>query len=250
MKFARYEAHGEIAYGVVEGDVVRQITSTPFEEYKITDHQHPLSQVKLLAPCTPAKIFFMGGNYLDHLGGSEPPKEPQVYYKMPNAIMGIGDTIVLPKNAGRVDEEAEAVAVIGRRCSKASKADALNYVLGYTCGNDVSAREWQSNDGSMWRGKSSDTFAPIGPYLVTDLDGSNLEIRCRVNGKEVQHCNTKDLVFDVPAIINFISQSVTLEPGDIIFTGTSGVPATLHDGDVVEIEVQGIGTLHNPVEAE
>jgi 2-keto-4-pentenoate hydratase/2-oxohepta-3-ene-1,7-dioic acid hydratase in catechol pathway len=250
MLFARYEAHGEIAYGVVEGNSVRQITTTPFDDYEVIDHVHALSEVRLLSPCTPAKIFYLGSNYADHTI-DEVLKEPMVYLKMPNAIVGPGDTVMLPREATNVEQEAELVAVIGRRCKKVSEADALDCVLGYTCGNDISARDWQERDGrSFWRAKSSDTFAPIGPYIATDVDDSNTDIVARVNGREVQRINTSDMIFGVAASISYISQTVTLEPGDVLFTGTGGTNAVLHDGDVVEIEIPGIGTLSNPVAVE
>ena len=235
---------------MVEGEWLRPITTTPFEPYEILRERYSLSEVKLLAPCTPGKILAMALNYRTHLGEQEAPKHPEPFFKAPNSIIGPGEAIVLPKGAGRVDEEAELVVVIGRRCSKISRDDAINYILGYTCGNDVSARVWQSQDIQWWRAKSSDTFSPIGPYLVTGLDGSHLDIRARINGQEVQHCNTSELLFDIPTLVSFISQVVTLEPGDLIFTGTSGRPAELHDGDVVEIEVPGIGILRNPVKLE
>ena len=250
MKLARYEAHGETAYGVVEGDTVCQLTASPFEEYEVTDHTHALSEVRLLAPCTPSKIYFMGGNYADHLGGEDPPAFPQVYIKTPNSIIGPGDTIVVPGRAGRVQEEAELVAVIGRPCRNVSEADALDYVLGYTCGNDVSARDWQRSDPTFWRAKASDTFSPIGPYIVTGLDPAKLTIKARVNGEQVQDCKTSDLIFDTAACISYISQSVTLEPGDIIYTGTGGTQVDLKQGDVVEIEIEEIGILSNPVVVE
>ncbi len=250
MKFARYQAQGKVSYGVVEGDVVKEMSGTPFEKYQLTGKSHKLSEVKLLAPCTPVKMLAMALNYKSHLGDQKPPDQPEPFFKVPTSIIGPGDTIILPKNAGRVDEEAELVVVMGKRCKGVSKADALKYVLGYTIGNDVSARVWQRGDKSWWRAKSSDTFAPLGPYIVTDLDGGNLEIFARVNGKEVQHCHTSELLYDIPTIISFISQVLTLEPGDLIFTGTSGVPAEIHDGDVVEIEIPGIGVLKNPVKAQ
>jgi len=250
VKFARYQAQGKVSYGVVEGDVVKEMSGTPFEKYQLTGKSHKLSEVKLLAPCTPVKMLAMALNYKSHLGDRKPPDQPEPFFKVPTSIIGPGDTIILPKNAGRIDEEAELVVVIGRRCKGVSKADALKYVLGYTIGNDVSARVWQRGDKSWWRAKSSDTFAPIGPYIVTDLDGGNLEIFARVNGKEVQHCHTSELLYDIPTIISFISQVLTLEPGDLIFTGTSGVPAEIRDGDVVEIEIPGIGVLRNPVKAQ
>ena len=250
MLYARYEAHGEVAYGIVEGDAVRQLSTTPFDEHEVTDHVHALSEVKLLSPCTPAKIFYLGSNYVDHTA-PEPLEAPMVYLKMPNAIVGPGDTVILPREAANVEQEAELVAVIGRRCKKVTEGDALSYVLGYTCGNDISAREWQERDGrSFWRAKSSDTFGPIGPYIATDVDDSNTDIVSRVNGREAQRINTSDMIFGVAASISYISQTVTLEPGDVLFTGTGDGTAELHDGDVVEIEIPGIGTLSNPVRVE
>ncbi|MBI4301258.1 MAG: fumarylacetoacetate hydrolase family protein [Chloroflexi bacterium] len=250
MRFVRYQTQLGVAYGIVEGDLIRQITTTPFEAYEITDHQYPLSQVKLLAPCAPTKILATGLNYKSHLGDLESPKHPEIFYKVPSSVIGSGDVIVLPKDARRVEEEAELVVVIGRRCRKVSKGDALGYVLGYTCGNDVSAREWQRDDMQWWRAKSSDTFSPVGPYIATGVNGSNLDIWAKINGTVVQHCNTSELLFDIPTIVSFVSQVVTLEPGDLVFTGTSGRPAELKDGDVVEIEAEGIGTLGNAVKSE
>jgi 2-keto-4-pentenoate hydratase/2-oxohepta-3-ene-1,7-dioic acid hydratase in catechol pathway len=246
MKFARYEVDGEVVYGIVEDGMVREITTSPFEEYESTDKVRPLSEVKLLAPCMPSSIFFMGGNYREP-GQTPRATEPQVYVKTINSIIGPGDTIRLPRDAENVVEECEQVAVIGRRCHKVSKDEALDYVLGYTCGNDVSARTWQKNDPTVWRAKSSDTFAPIGPYIVTGLDEANMGVSARINGVEIQRCHTSDLVFDVATCISFISQTITLDPGDVLFTGTGGDNTELKHGDVVEIEVEGVGVLSNPV---
>ena len=139
---------------------------------------------------------------------------------------------------------------MGRRCKRATRDNALSFVLGYTCGNDFSARHWQRNDLSMWRAKSSDTFAPLGPFIVTDLDPGNLRLMGRINGRTVQDQMTSDLVHDVPAIIEFVSRAVTLEPGDVIMSGTPGQPGDIHPGDTVEVEIEGIGVLANPVGAE
>jgi 2-keto-4-pentenoate hydratase/2-oxohepta-3-ene-1,7-dioic acid hydratase in catechol pathway len=247
LKFVRYEAAGQLEYGIVEDDRVRRITPSPFEEYETSGHTRPLSEVKVLAPCTPAIIFFMGGNYYDHIGDSAPPEVPQVYTKTSNSIIGPGDTIVLPREAGGVEEEGELVAIIGKQCKGVSKEDALDYVLGYTCGNDVSAREWQRSDPTFWRAKASDTFSPIGPYIVPGLDPNNIEIFARVNGKQVQHVKTTDIIHDTATCISYISQWVTLGPGDVIFTGTGGHQPKLNHGDVVDIEIPEIGVLSNPV---
>lgn len=249
MKFARYFAHGETAYGVVEGDTVKQITGTPFGPYKVTDHKHTLLQVKLLAPCEPKKVIAIALNYGDHLGDRKPPERVEPFWKGLNCIMGPDDAIILPKDVGKVDEEGELVAVIGKRCKNVTPERALDYVLGYTCGNDVSARVWQRGDIQWWRGKGADTFGPFGPFIVTGLDPSKLTLSIRINGKEQRSISTGKLLFSVPQCISAISQSVTLEPGDILFTGTPGRPSELHAGDVVEVEVSDIGVLRNPVKA-
>jgi len=254
MKYARYEAHGEVAYGVVEGDSVKQLTAPPFEDHEVTDHTHGLSEVKLLAPVVPGKIVAIGLNYRSHLGDREPPAVPEPFYKTSSALIGPNEPIVIPRLAIKegvtVQPEAEMSVVISKRCKGVSRDDALSYVLGYTCGNDVSARSWQSNDLQWWRGKSSDTFAPIGPYIVSDVDGGNTRLTCRINGKTVQDQMTSDLVHDVPRIIEFVSSVVTLEPGDVIMTGTPGSPGDIHAGDTVEVEVEGVGVLSNPVVVE
>ena len=254
MKYARYEAHGEIAYGVVEGDAVMQLTASPFEDHEVTDHAHGLSEVKLLAPVVPGKIVAIGLNYKSHLGDREPPKVPEPFYKTPSALIGPDEAIVIPREAieegVKVQPEAEFTVVISKRAKRVSADNALDYVLGYTCGNDVSARDWQRNDLQWWRAKSSDTFAPVGPYIESDLDPGNARLICRINGEVVQEQLTSDLLYGVPRIIEFVSSAVTLEPGDVIMTGTPGAPGDIHAGDTVEVEVEGVGVLRNPVVAE
>ncbi len=253
-KYARYEAHGETAYGVVEGDTVRQLTGPPYESHEVTDHTHALSEVKLLSPVVPGKVVAIGLNYRSHLGDRTPPKVPEPFFKTTSSVIGPGESVVIPRDAiaegVRVQPEAELSLVIGKRCKGATKANALGFVLGYTCGNDVSARDWQENDLQWWRAKSSDTFTPLGPFIVTDLDPGNLHLMGRINGKMVQDQITSDLLHDVPTIIEFVSRVVTLEPGDVIMTGTPGRPGDIHEGDVMEIEIEGIGVLSNPVRAE
>ena len=253
-KFARYEAHGEIAYGVVEGDVVKQLTASPLEDYEVTDHTHTLSEVRLLAPVVPGKIVAIGLNYKSHLGDRTPPKVPEPFLKSTSSLAGPNQDIVIPRDAldegVTIQEEGELSLVIGKRCKRVSREDAMSVILGLTCGNDVSARQWQRGDLQWWRAKSSDTFSPIGPFIVTDLDPGNLDLVARVNGKVEQESNTSDLLYDVPTIIEFVTRVVTLEPGDVIMTGTPGAPGNLHPGDTVEIEIEGIGVLSNPVVAE
>ncbi len=249
MKYARFEHGGRVAFGVLEEGTrfVREIYGTPFGDVGRPGAAHPLDAVTLLAPCRPSKIFALAHNFRDHLHGKEPPREPQVFLKVPSSVIDPGESIVLPRDQGRVDEEAELVVVMGRRCRGARREEAMRFVLGYTCGNDVSARAWQKNDMNWWRAKSSDTFSPIGPWIATDIDPGTATITARINGTEVQRCSPRDLIFDIPALIAWISSAVTLEPGDLIFTGTSGDPAELHAGDVVEVDIDGIGVLRNPV---
>ncbi len=254
MKYARYEAHGETAYGVVEGDSVKQLTASPLEDHEVTDHEHGLSEVKLLAPIVPGKIVAIGLNYKSHLGDRVPPSVPEPFFKTQSALIGPDEPIVIPREAieegVNIQPEAEFSLVIGKRCKRASADDALDYILGYTCGNDVSARNWQRNDLQWWRAKSSDTFAPVGPYIETDLDPGNVRLIGRINGEVVQEQLTSDLLYGIPRIIEFVSSALTLEPGDVIMTGTPGAPGDIHPGDTVEVEVEGVGVLRNPVVAE
>ena len=250
MKYARYLAHGQVSYGVLEGDTLREITTNPFEEYQITDHTHGLSEVKLLPPTSPTKILAVGLNYASHLHDLPPLEVPLIFLKTPSSVIGHGDAIIRPRDVETLDEEGEMVVVIGKRCKNVSKDEALDYVLGYTCGNDVSAREWQGGDNQWWRAKSSDTFAPVGPYISDEIDPGNAMLRARVNGKEVQAERTSRFIFDVPTVISWISRRQTLEPGDLIFTGTPGTSTHLNAGDTVEVEIEGIGVLSNPVRME
>ena len=250
-KYARYEAHGEIAYGIVEGDQVTQITAAPYEDYEVTDHSHSLDEVKILAPVVPNKVVAIGLNYRSHLGGREGPKVPEPFFKTTSSVIGTGENVIIPKDAitegVSVQPEAELSLVIGKTAKHVSKEDALGYILGYTCGNDMSARDWQANDLQWWRAKSSDTFTPLGPYIVTDLDPSALRLIGRINGKVVQEQVTSDLLHDVPTIMEFVTRVMTLNPGDVVMTGTPGRPDNVKEGDVMEVEIAEIGTLSNPV---
>lgn len=245
----RYGERGAI-YGIVENDHVRPLEGDIFGEYQRLAAAIPLSRVRLLAPVAPGKVLAVGFNYRSHLGERTPPSQPELFLKPPSAIIGPEESIVIPPGTERVDFEGELVAVIGRRAKRVAPEEALVYVFGYTCGNDVSARDWQRNDMQWWRAKGSDTFAPLGPWVVTGLDPTALKLRTLVNGQEKQGSSTAALVHDIPHIISFASQTVTLEPGDIIFTGTPGTTSPLKKGDVVEVEISDIGVLRNPVEQE
>ncbi len=257
MLFARFRHNGLEAYGRVEDGRVRPLQGDPFGEHRLLDEAVSLDSVRLLAPVRPGKILAAAVNYPSHVAGSramtgmaEAPSAPALFLKPASSVIGPDDAIVLPRGAGRVDYEGELVAVIGRVCRGVGAGDALAHVFGYTCGNDVSARDWQRDDLQWWRAKGSDTFSPIGPFIATGLDPANLELRTRLNGREVQATNTGALIHDVAALVSFASRAMTLEPGDLVFTGTPGETGRLSTGDVVEVEVEGIGVLRNTVAAE
>ena len=250
MKIARYYSDGRTYYGLIEGDSVKRVTGDVFKEFTLADEARPLESVKLLAPVVGSKVLAVGLNYASHLGNAKPPPEPGIFLKSPSALLDPDESIILPRDSEHVEPEGELVVVMGRTASDVSKDEALDYVLGYTCGNDVSGRPWQRGDLSWWRAKASDTFAPLGPCINTDTDPFNTDLEVRINGDVVQKSNTSDLIFDVPTIISFISRSMTLEPGDVIYTGTPGRPQKINPGDVVEVELSGIGVLRNPVASE
>jgi len=253
LKFARYRHARRRGYALVEGDGLRPIAGTPFGAWRASDDAIPLAQVKLLAPVRPSKVLGVAMNYRSHVersplpGLREEPKAPEFFLMPPSAIIGPEEPIRLPAGSGRVDYEGELVVVIGRKARRVPAEKALDYVLGYTCGNDVSARDWQQGDLQWWRAKGSDTFAPLGPWLVTDLDPTELELRTRVNGREVQHTSTAALIHDVAHLVSFASQAMTLVPGDLLYSGTPGSTAPLQRGDLVEVEIDGIGVLRSPV---
>ncbi len=247
MLIARFIADGQSRYGVVEGDAVWALKGSPFDRLDRSSTAYPLSKVKLLAPCQPRKVFAVGLNYRSHLGERPSPKDPGIFLKAASATIGPEEPIVLPTGVPRVDMEGELVVVIGRTARNVSPQAALQYVLGYTCGNDVSARDWQRDDLQWWRAKGSDTFAPLGPWIATGLDPSKLRLVGRVNGVVSQESATDLLIADVPHLVSFISQHVTLEQEDVIYTGTPGQTPAIKPGDVTEVEISGIGVLRNPV---
>jgi 2-keto-4-pentenoate hydratase/2-oxohepta-3-ene-1,7-dioic acid hydratase in catechol pathway len=257
MLYARLRHRDSEVYALVEGDSVRLLEGDLFGEHHLLDEAVSLDSVMLLPPVLPGKILAAAVNYPSHVAGSQPltgmaeaPPEPALFLKPSSSVIGPEESIVLPHDAGRVDYEGELVAVIGRPCRAVAVDEALAYVFGYTCGNDVSARQWQRGDLQWWRAKGSDTFSPIGPFIATDLDPTDLELRTRVNGQEVQTTNTGVLIHSVAALVSFASRAMTLEPGDLVFTGTPGQTDHLSAGDVVEVEISGIGVLRNPVTAE
>ncbi len=251
--YVRFEYAGKSAYGVLDGDRVGELSSGLFEALEATGRQFPLNDVKLLAPCVPQKIFAVGLNYKSHLNGRPEPANPEIFYKPVTSLQNPNDPIRIPIQAEDVHFEGELVIVIGKQLRYADRQQAAAGVFGVTCGNDVSDRNWQRGPGAdkqWWRAKGCDTFAPLGPVIVTDLDYSDLPLRTRVNGEVLQETRTSDLIFDVPSVISFISNWVTLMPGDLIYTGTPGNTRKMKPGDLVEVEIDGIGKLSNPVTAD
>lgn len=253
VKYARFQIGDKIAYGIVEGDNIRQLDGDLFGPRKPTDTVHPLASVKLLIPVEPKQVLAMAVNYKSHAPGEEIPEKfkiPQPFFKSLSCLIPTGEKIIIPSNAQDVHYEAEMVIVIGREARNVPKDKALDYVLGVTCGNDVSERVWQKADQQWWRAKGTDTFGPVGPYIVSGLNYDDLLVTLRLNGEVKQQQRTRDLIHGVPAIVSHISRHVTLYPGDLIYTGTPGKTDKLKPGDTVEVEVEGVGTLTNPVAAD
>ena len=256
MRYARFiNKNGAKVYGILDGAQLREITAAPYLPYSETGNTYELGQVKLVAPSDPRVIMCAGTNYMDHIREANEkmpvkaniPVHPLIFSKAPNTVADPGQGIEYPTNVERVDFEGELAVIIGKRCKKATKETALSYVAGYTCLNDVSARDWQWTDEQWTRGKGLDTFCPFGPVVTDEIDPSNVGIRTRVNGELRQDGNSRDMIFDIPALIAYITEWVTLEPGDVIATGTPSGVGPVHVGDVIEIEIEGVGTLRNPV---
>ena len=239
--------------GAIHGETVREIAGDVFGEWKVTDRAWPLAQVKLLPPVVPSKIICLGRNYTEHAAelGNDVPKEPLIFLKPPSAIIGPEEPIVLTPLSRRVDYEGELAIVIGRPCAQlASDADVRPYILGYTCMNDVTARDLQRADEQWTRAKGFDTFCPLGPVVETELDLAATTIETYVNGDRRQSARATQMIFPVDVIIRWVSRMMTLVPGDVIPTGTPAGIGPLHPGDVVEVVVGGVGTLRNPVIAQ
>jgi 2-keto-4-pentenoate hydratase/2-oxohepta-3-ene-1,7-dioic acid hydratase in catechol pathway len=255
MLYVRFEHTSGARHGILLGDEIEVLEGVLFEDPRPTGEKVVATGARLLAPVPrPAKILAAAVNYQSHApsgsvvtNSDEPPAVPQLFLKPSSSVIGPEETIELPEGARRVDAEGELVAVIGRACRSVAEEQALDYVFGYTCGNDVSARHWQRDDLQWWRAKGADTFSPLGPAIATGLDPANLELRTRVNGEEKQATNTGAMVHSVARLISFASQVCTLEPGDLVFSGTPGETPTLNDGDAVEVEIREIGTLRNTV---
>jgi len=250
MRIVRFVYRGKTSYGCVENDSVYVLSGSPFEGQQRGDEVARLDEVRLLAPCEPSKIVAVGLNYRRHAEETdhELPAEPLLFLKPPTAVVGPLADVVYPAMSRRVDYEAELAVVIGRRAKALTREEVPAHILGYTCGNDVTARDLQRKDGQWTRSKGFDTFCPLGPWIVTDLaHPGQVDLSCRVNGVTKQASNTNDLVFDIPTLVSYISQVMTLEPGDVVMTGTPSGIAPVQRGDVMEIEIEGIGVLKNTV---
>ena len=246
----RYEYQGVIHFGTLNAQKITELRGGLFDAPVPTGRELALSDVKLLAPCVPSKILAVGLNYRSHLGSRPVPKNPEMFYKPVSSIQNPGDPIRIPADSIDLHYEGELVVVIGQTISKGSREQAQAAVFGVTCGNDVSERNWQHGEGKdlqWWRAKGCDTFGPFGPFIVTGINYGDLGLETRLNGEVVQSQRTSDLIFDVPEVVRFISQWVTLIPGDIIYSGTPGATKKLKSGDVVDVVIEGIGTLTNPI---
>lgn len=252
MIIARFASEDIVRYGAVEGTNICGLKFSPFSQLgnslDLDESTYKLDEVRLLAPCVPTKLICIGLNYRAHAeeSGSQLPKTPLLFMKPPSAVIGPGDEIVLSTD-GKTDHESELAVVIGQKAKGISETEAKHFILGYTCFNDVSERVMQHGDGQWTRGKGFDTFAPMGPWINTGIDGDDLKIEAMVNGEVKQSSRTSDLIFGISKLVSFISGVMTLFPGDIIATGTPSGVSPLKDGDIVEIRIEKIGTLRNYV---
>lgn len=254
MRIVRYQTRDnkKAKYGWLLEDKVGEISGNPFGRYRRNEATTPLADVNLLAPTEPSKIICVGRNYVEHAKelGNELPKVPLIFMKPPSSIIASGETIILPPQSTQVEHEGELVAVIGRRGKHINAAHGRKHIIGYTVGNDVTARDLQKSDSQWTRAKGFDTFCPFGPWIDTDFDPADAVITCRVNGQMRQMASTRDMVFNVGVLIAYISSVMTLEPGDLIFTGTPAGVGELKDGDDVTVEIEGLGLIKNKVKAE
>jgi 2-keto-4-pentenoate hydratase/2-oxohepta-3-ene-1,7-dioic acid hydratase in catechol pathway len=254
MRWIRFTAEGRTAYGILEGDRIEEIGGDPFAGYERTGRRHALGSVKVEVPVWPRTFYCVGLNYVAHLNEqvakgvmkADVPTRPDVGYRANNALIAHGEDVIIPRDASeKVQYEGELAVVIGRKAKHLSEADALSCVFGYTIGNDVSERSWQKQDRTLWRAKNTDTFKPMGPWIETEADLDAMETMVRVNGRETTRFRTNDMLFGVATFISAMSRYLTLYPGDVVWMGTDGASPNLRHGDVVEIDITGIGTLRN-----
>jgi 2-keto-4-pentenoate hydratase/2-oxohepta-3-ene-1,7-dioic acid hydratase in catechol pathway len=246
-RFVRFALEQHMGYGLVKDQEIWALAGSCFGPITETGHVFQLDQVRLLAPCEPTKILAVGLNYRSHLGSRAVPNEPGLFFKPVSAMLDPGGTIVVPSGTRQCEFEGELVIVIGKKARNIRPGEAGDYVFGVTCGNDISARDWQKSDLQWWRAKGCDTFAPFGPMIVQGLNYNDLLLTSRLDGDIKQQQRTSDLIFSVHEIVSFASRHLTLCPGDIIYTGTPGATAALTSGSTVEVELEGVGILQNNV---
>lgn len=249
MKFIRFKKDDFISYGLLEGEKVKVIQGDIFEDYEITDSFYDITEIDFLTPCMPSKIVCVGLNYKSHAQEMklDLPKEPVIFIKPSTSILAHRGEIIRPEMSQRVDYEAELALVMGRQAKNIKPEEAVDYILGATCLNDVTARDLQQRDGQWTRAKSFDTFAPFGPCIATDLDYDNLSLEFILNGETKQKSNTSDFIFSVGEMVSFISNVMLLNPGDVIATGTPSGIGPLNAGDIVQVKIQDVGILKNYV---
>lgn len=253
MRIVRYQTTGPAAWGVVEDGVVLAAEGTPFVDLRPTARTvGTVDEVTLRAPVTPRTVLCVGRNYRSHAAefGNKVPDEPLLFLKPPAAVIGPGENVVHPRLSQRLDPEAELVLVIGKRARRVAAADAWAVIGGYTCGNDVTARDIQKSDGQWTRGKGFDTFCPLGPWVETEYDPTDVGVGCVVDGERRQDGRTKDLIFPIPFLVEYITRFTTLEPGDVILTGTPEGVRPVRPGQTITVEIEGLGSLSNRVVAE
>ncbi len=251
MRIARYLYKRHIHFGIVEDGNIEELEKTPFTGIKSAGRSYPLAEVELLSPVEPSKILAVGLNYLDHARelGLKTPDEPVLFSKPPSALLPHGGDIVYPRMSAEVDYEAELAIVMGAQCRLLTPEEAAAHILGYTCANDVTARDLQRLDGQWTRAKGFDTFCPLGPYISTDEDVCGRRIELRLNGQLRQSSSTEHMIFSCAEVVSFVSHIMTLYPGDVILTGTPPGVGQLRVGDEVEIEIEGMDVLRNKVVA-
>ena len=254
-RYVRYEQEGAVFYGILEGETIAQIEGGLFGKRQRTGTTVKLQDVRLRYPCEPEKILCVGLNYKSHLGSRGVPERPEIFYKPLTALLDPEGEIVIPPDSKDLHYEGELVVVIGKTARRIPPQNAPGCIFGFTCGNDVSERNWQHGsqggppDKQWWRAKGSDTFGPLGPAIVTGLDYGKSRLRTRLNGEVKQSQLVSDLIFGPNEIVSYVSQYVTLRPGDVIYTGTPGSTSAMKPRDVVEVEIDGIGILRNTVSA-
>lgn len=251
MLYCRFATGADIqGWGIVEHHEVWEVTPDIFSDFQKTGRSFPMNDVRFLAPCIPSKVIGIGLNYKAHVeefGRTQLPAEPVVFLKAPSAVIGLGDQILLPKGAGKVDYEGELGIVIKKLCRSVSEAEAKDYILGCTCVNDVTARDLQKKDSQWARAKSFDSFCPIGPWIADELPFGNLRVETYLNSKPVQQGHTKNMIFNVEKLVSYVSGIMTLYPGDVISTGTPEGVGPMSHGDIVEVFVEGVGRIRNTV---